>query len=156
MARNTRAKFAMSPDSLSHPRRSESMQRSRSSFSSLSLLLTACLIAAGCAASAHNSGFFGSTTPPRENVLHYVSGGEPETLDPQIPNLQNEARICLALFDGLAEYDAKPASPCRHSRNGGKATRIGLKVLFICGATGASRMVIRLWRAISSIRFAAA
>ena len=83
------------------------MRRSRSSFSSLPLVLAACLIVAGCAASAHNSGFFGSTTPPRENVLHYVSGGEPETLDPQIPNLQNEARICLALFDGLAEYDPK-------------------------------------------------
>src|ERR1041384_40046 len=111
MARNTRAKFAMSPDSLSHPRRSQSMQRSRSSFSSLSLLLTACLIAAGCAASAHNSGFFGSTTPPRENVLHYVSGNEPETLDPQIPNLQNEARICMALFAALAEYDPKSSQP---------------------------------------------
>jgi oligopeptide transport system substrate-binding protein len=87
------------------------MQRSRSSFSSLSLLLIACLIAAGCAASAHNSGFFGSTTPPRENILHYVSGNEPETLDPQIPNLQNEARICMALFDGLAEYDPKSSQP---------------------------------------------
>src|SRR5256885_16306313 len=83
------------------------MRRSRSRFPSLPLVLAACLIIAGCAASAHNSGFFGSTTPPRENVLHYVSGGEPETLDPQIPNLQNEARICLALFDGLAEYDPK-------------------------------------------------
>jgi oligopeptide transport system substrate-binding protein len=74
-------------------------------------VLAACLLVAGCAASAHNSGFFGSTTPPRENVLHYVSGGEPETLDPQIPNLQNEARICLALFDGLAEYDPKSSQP---------------------------------------------
>src|ERR1043165_7650736 len=82
------------------------MQRRRSRPITLWISLAGCLIAVGCAASAH-SGFFGSTTPPRENVLHYVSGGEPETLDPQIPNLQNEARICLALFDGLAEYDPK-------------------------------------------------
>ena len=86
------------------------MQRRRSRPITLWISLAGCLIAVGCAASAH-SGFFGSTTPPRENVLHYVSGGEPETLDPQIPNLQNEARICLALFDGLAEYDAKTSQP---------------------------------------------
>jgi ABC-type oligopeptide transport system substrate-binding subunit len=36
-----------------------------------------------------------------------VSGSEPETLDPQIPPLQNEARIAMALFEGLAEYDPK-------------------------------------------------
>lgn len=67
----------------------------------------ACLIVAGCAASASNTPFFGKTDPPRENILRYVSGSEPETIDPQIPALQNEARICLALFEGLAEYDPK-------------------------------------------------
>lgn len=87
------------------------MRPSRSTFSALSLLLAACLIAAGCAASAHSNGFFGSTAPPSENVLRYVSGSEPETLDPQIPNGQNEARICMALFDGLAEYDPKSSQP---------------------------------------------
>lgn len=70
-------------------------------------LLIACLIVAGCAASASNSTFFGQTDPPRENILRYVSGSEPETIDPQIPALQNEARICMALFEGLAEYDPK-------------------------------------------------
>src|SRR5204862_5139468 len=87
------------------------MPHSRSRFAGLSTFLTACLVAVGCTASAGNSTFFGSTRPPRENVLRYVSGSEPETLDPQIPNLQNEARISLALFEGLAEYDPKTSEP---------------------------------------------
>ncbi len=73
-------------------------------------LLSLGLICAGCSASANN-GFFGATNPPRENVLRYVSGSEPETLDPQIPDLQNEARICMALYEGLAEYDPKTGEP---------------------------------------------
>ena len=73
-------------------------------------LLSLALICAGCAASANNA-FFGATNPPRENVLRYVSGSEPETLDPQIPPLQNEARICMALYEGLAEYDPKTGAP---------------------------------------------
>src|SRR5216110_167857 len=73
-------------------------------------LLSLALIGAGCAASANN-GFFGATNPPRQNVLRYVSGSEPETLDPQIPDGQNEARICMALYEGLAEYDPKTGAP---------------------------------------------
>src|ERR1700687_1977687 len=69
------------------------------------------LISAGCAASAKNQVFFGKTNPPRENVLRYVSGSEPESLDPQIPTGQNEARICMALYEGLAEYDPKTGEP---------------------------------------------
>src|SRR5262245_45563117 len=75
------------------------------------LVIGGCLIAAGCIASARNTGFFGQTNPPGENVLRYVSGSEPESLDPQIPNNQNEARISLALFEGLAEYDPKTSEP---------------------------------------------
>jgi len=74
------------------------------------VLLSLALISAGCAASANNA-FFGATNPPRENVLRYVSGSEPETLDPQIPPLQNEARICMALYEGLTEYDPKTGEP---------------------------------------------
>ena len=75
------------------------------------LIIVGCLIAAGCLASARNNAFFGTTDPPRENVLRYVSGSEPESIDPQIPNNQNEARISLALFEGLAEYDPKTSEP---------------------------------------------
>ena len=77
----------------------------------LGFLLTLNVVFAGCAASASNSSFFGKTDPPRENVLRYVSGSEPESLDPQIPSQQNEARIALALFEGLVEYDPKTTAP---------------------------------------------
>jgi oligopeptide transport system substrate-binding protein len=74
-------------------------------------ILSACLIVVGCTASAKNETFFGKTDPPRENVLRYVSGSEPESIDPQIPIGQNEARICMALYEGLTEYDPKSSQP---------------------------------------------
>ena len=82
---------------------------SRSAFTVF--LLTLSVIIAGCGAAASNSTFFGKVDPPTGNVLRYVSGSEPETLDPQIPALQNEARISMALFEGLAEYDPKTTEP---------------------------------------------
>ncbi|MEK6335050.1 MAG: peptide ABC transporter substrate-binding protein [Acidobacteriota bacterium] len=77
----------------------------------LALLLAMSLFCAGCAASASNSGFFGKTDPPRENVLRYVSGSEPESLDPQVSAGQNEARLYMALYEGLIEYDPKTSAP---------------------------------------------
>jgi len=69
------------------------------------------LITAGCAAFAGNREFFGKTDPPRDNILRYVSGSEPESLDPQISDGQPEARIYMALFEGLVEYDPKTTVP---------------------------------------------
>src|SRR5258708_22141830 len=76
----------------------------------VTIVLSLALISVGCAASA-NTAFCGATNPPRENVLRYVSGSEPETLDPQVPDGQNEARICMSLYEGLAEYDPKTGEP---------------------------------------------
>lgn len=73
-------------------------------------LLSLTIVIAGCSASA-NSAFFGATNPPRENILRYVSGSEPQSLDPQIPVSQPDARICMALYSGLAEYDPKSTQP---------------------------------------------
>jgi len=75
------------------------------------LLLIVSLINAGCAASARNATFFGKTDPPRDNVMRYVSGSEPETLDPAISDGQPEARIYMALYEGLVEYDPKTTAP---------------------------------------------
>jgi oligopeptide transport system substrate-binding protein len=75
------------------------------------LLLTLTIIEAGCSASASNQPFFGKTDPPRENILRYVSGSEPETLDPQVADGQSEARIYMALYEGLVEYDPKTTVP---------------------------------------------
>ena len=72
------------------------------------LAISACLIS--CTSSA-SSRYFGSTTPPAGNILRYVSGAEPESLDPQLPDGQPEARIYMALYDGLVEYGPKDQQP---------------------------------------------
>ncbi len=58
-----------------------------------------------------NSRFYGKTEAPKDNVLRYISGSEPESLDPQVPNGQPEARILMALYDGLVEYHPKTMEP---------------------------------------------
>lgn len=63
--------------------------------------------ALGCRVSAGNEEFFGRTTPPERNILRYVNGGEPESFDPAISSGQPEARIYMALYEGLVEYDPK-------------------------------------------------
>jgi oligopeptide transport system substrate-binding protein len=55
--------------------------------------------------------YFGRTVAPKDNVLRYVSGAEPESLDPQIPDGQPEARILVALYEGLVEYGPKDQQP---------------------------------------------
>ena len=76
----------------------------------LVLLLAISSLISGCT-SAANSRYFGKTVAPTDNVLRYVTGSEPETLDPQLPDTQPEARIFLALYDGLVEYDPKDMQP---------------------------------------------
>jgi oligopeptide transport system substrate-binding protein len=60
----------------------------------------------GCATQATGR-FWGQTKAPTENVLRYVSGSEPESLDPHIPTGQPEARVLMAFYDGLVEYHPK-------------------------------------------------
>lgn len=55
--------------------------------------------------------FYGSTTPPQRNILRYVSGDEPESLDPQGTTGQPEGRIFMALYEGLVEYHPKTMAP---------------------------------------------
>ncbi|MEA2204283.1 MAG: oligopeptide transport system substrate-binding protein [Blastocatellia bacterium] len=74
-------------------------------------LLMVAMVAAGCAASAGNEVFWGKTTPPERNVLRYVTGDEPESLDPPVSTGQPEARLSMALFEGLVEYDIKTLEP---------------------------------------------
>ena len=44
-------------------------------------------------------------------MLRYISGSEPESLDPQFGTGLPEARIYLALYEGLTEYDPKTTQP---------------------------------------------
>ena len=75
------------------------------------MLFALALITASCTASAKNETYFGRTTPPRENVLRYVTGDEPESLDPQVGTGQPEGRIYMALYEGLVEYNPKTMEP---------------------------------------------
>ena len=70
----------------------------------LILLASLALSTYSCAIVRSDEEFFGSTTPPKQNILRYVNGDEPQTLDPAMGNGQPEARLFLALFQGLVEY----------------------------------------------------
>lgn len=75
-----------------------------------SLCFGLCLIIAGCTASA-SVGFFGKADPPRANVLRYITGDEPESIDPHKTTGQPESRILMALYEGLVEYDPRTMDP---------------------------------------------
>ena len=68
------------------------------------------LFLAGCASSANNR-FWGKTIAPTDNVLRYISGSEPESLDPAFGTGQPEARVYMALYEGLLEYHPKTMEP---------------------------------------------
>lgn len=53
------------------------------------------------------SRYYGVTKAPDNQTLRYISGSEPESLDPQVPTGQPEARVLMAMFDGLVEYEPK-------------------------------------------------
>src|SRR6185369_12831150 len=77
----------------------------------LLLLASITFAALSCSVSSNKDPFFGKTVPPERNIFRYVSGDEPESLDPAISNGQPEARIYMALYDGLVEYDPKTLAP---------------------------------------------
>src|SRR5688572_10986715 len=68
------------------------------------------LFLSGCSASA-DSRYFGKTVAPTDNVLRYISGTEPESLDPHVSSGQPEARIYMAIYEGLVEYGPKDLQP---------------------------------------------
>jgi ABC-type oligopeptide transport system substrate-binding subunit len=68
-------------------------------------------LAAACTTQADNSPYFGKTVPPEGQHMRYISGSEPESLDPQVSSGQPEARLHLGLYDGLTEYHPETAQP---------------------------------------------
>jgi ABC-type oligopeptide transport system substrate-binding subunit len=74
----------------------------------IAVVMASLLFAAiSCRVVATSGEFYGSTSPPRGNILRYVNGDEPESLDPAVSSGQPEARIYMALYEGLVEYDPK-------------------------------------------------
>lgn len=76
----------------------------------LTIVVLSCVLI-GCVTQQATSRYWGQTEVPKENVFRYSSGSEPESLDPQIPSGQPEARIAMALYEGLVEYDPKDMQP---------------------------------------------
>jgi oligopeptide transport system substrate-binding protein len=77
----------------------------------LLLLASIAVAATSCSVASSKEPFFGKTTPPEKNIFRYVTGDEPESLDPVISTGQPEARIYMALYEGLVEYHPKTMEP---------------------------------------------
>ena len=77
----------------------------------LALLVSLACTSWSCNVASSQEVYFGKTDPPARNIFRYVTGDEPESLDPAISNGQPEARIYMALYDGLVEYDPKTVGP---------------------------------------------
>ena len=69
------------------------------------------LVAAGCVTHAQKQEWFGIVSPPPGQTLRYISGAEVESLDPQVSSSQVDARIDVALYEGLLEYHPKTLEP---------------------------------------------
>jgi oligopeptide transport system substrate-binding protein len=74
-------------------------------------LLALGLLNAACATQASKSEYFGKTEPLPNQYLRYISGSETESLDPQVGTSQPDARIYMALYEGLTEYHPKTMEP---------------------------------------------
>ncbi|MBC7930425.1 MAG: peptide ABC transporter substrate-binding protein [Rubrivivax sp.] len=77
----------------------------------VAFILAVAMLAASCTTQASKSEYFGKIEPPAGQVLRYISGSEPESLDPQKSSGQPEARLYLSIFDGLTEYHPKTMEP---------------------------------------------
>jgi len=84
--------------------------------------LIACAALASSCASRHpdartaaetalHARYFGSTTPPKDNVFRFNNGAEPETYDPGIAVGQPDGRAARILFEGLTIPDPQTLEP---------------------------------------------
>ncbi len=53
----------------------------------------------------HGRRYFGAVRPPRDNVLRFNLGAEPEMIDPGVTSGQTEGRVAKILFEGLVGLD---------------------------------------------------
>ncbi len=95
----------------------------------LAALVLLSITLAGCMTSAGNR-YFGKTAAPDGNTLRYISGSEPESLDPQLGTGQPEARVYMALYEGLVEYEPKTMEPIPELATSWEISKDGLEYLF--------------------------
>ncbi len=62
-------------------------------------------------AAGHGTRYFGSTQPPRGQVLRFDLAAEPEAIDPGLATAQPDQRVCGILFEGLARPDPRTLAP---------------------------------------------
>ncbi len=91
--------------------------------------IAAALFLASCTSSANNR-YWGKTVAPKDNVLRYISGSEPESLDPAFGTGQPEARIYMALYEGLLEYHPKTMEPIPAIAESWELNKDGTEYLF--------------------------
>ena len=85
----------------------------RISFNRIRLVLAVFILSSfliSCSTQATTK-YFGQTVAPKDNIMRYISGSEPESLDPQFVTGQPEARLMMAMYDGLVEYHPKTMEP---------------------------------------------
>jgi ABC-type oligopeptide transport system substrate-binding subunit len=63
------------------------------------------------ASATDDAQWFGSLTPPRDNMLRFNNGVEPETIDPNVMSGQGDGRIARMLFEGLTSNDPQTLAP---------------------------------------------
>lgn len=91
-------------------------------------LASVCLLSA--CTDLGNGKFYGKTEAPKDNILRYVTGSEPRSLDPPVGTGQPEARIYMALFEGLVEYHPKTMEPIPAIAEKWEISKDGTEYLF--------------------------
>ncbi len=61
--------------------------------------------------SASSPRYFGSLIPPKDDVLRFTLGAEPETYDPGLAVGQPDGRVARILFEGLTREDPRTLAP---------------------------------------------
>lgn len=93
------------------------------------VIIVLSLFSAGCGTSA-NGDYYGLTVAPADNTLRYISGSEPESFDPIVGTGQPEARVYMAIFDGLVEYHPKTSEPIPGIAESWEISKDGTQYLF--------------------------
>ncbi len=72
-----------------------------------SLLLSFCLIQAGCLNSQTSEGYYGRIVVPRSQEFRWSDGGIPQTFDPAFAAAPPDTDAVRAIFEGLTDYDPR-------------------------------------------------
>ena len=98
-------------------------------------VIFACILVAGCTTKATTK-YWGQTAAPAEDHLHYITGSEPESLDPSFVTGQPEARILIGMYDRLVEYHPKTMQPIPSMATSWEVSDDGIEYTFYLRENG--------------------